>query len=223
MSEAEDAGWRRAGAGADVFRRPARVSPGFPFTPLPDDPPSGAPLRLDESAAIARAAAGDHEAFLELFARHSGPLQATLRARLASREDAREILQETWLRAWEHLARLRDPRELHAWLVTIALNLARARRRRGREQSVAPEELEPPVHDAGPERLGEVEELARLRAGMAALPARQREVLDLRVNHGLTHADIARVLAISEEASRASYYQGLRRLKAALGPGEDER
>ena len=177
---------------------------------------------MDESEVIARAVAGDHQAFHELLERHSGPLHATLRTRLANREDAREILQETWLRAWEHLARLREPGQLHAWLVTIALNLARARSRRALERGAAEGELERPVHDPGPDGLAEAEELERLRAHMAELPARQREVVDLRVNHELSHADIARLLAISEEASRANYYQALRRLKSALAPeGED--
>lgn len=177
---------------------------------------------MDESALIARAVAGDHQAFHELLQRHSAPLLATLRARLANREDAREILQETWLRAWEHLARLREPGQLHAWLVSIALNQVRARARRSLERGAGEDELERPVHDPGPEALGEREELERLRARMAELPARQREVLDLRVNHELSHAEIARLLGISEEASRANHYQALRRLKGALAPeGED--
>jgi DNA-directed RNA polymerase specialized sigma24 family protein len=49
------------------------------------------------------------------------------------------------------------------------------------------------------------------------LPARQREVVDLRVNHELSHAEIAALLGITEEASRASYYQALRRLREGLG------
>ena len=51
---------------------------------------------------------------------------------------------------------------------------------------------------------------------MRELPARQREVMDLRVNHGLSHAEIAALLEISEESSRANYYQALRRLRAAF-------
>ncbi|MEQ1894213.1 MAG: sigma-70 family RNA polymerase sigma factor [Planctomycetota bacterium] len=177
---------------------------------------------MDESAVIARAMAGDHQAFHELLERHSGPLLATLRARLANREDAREILQETWLKAWEHLARLREPGQLHAWLVSIALNQVRARARRARESAADPLVLERAVEDPGSEQLGELEELARLRAHMAELPARQREVVDLRVNHELSHLDIARLLGISEEASRANYYQALRRLKGALAPEGDD-
>lgn len=166
--------------------------------------------------------AGDHQAFHELLERHSAPLFATLRARLANREDAREVLQETWLKAWEHLERLREPERLHAWLLTIALNLVRARQRRSLERNAAEGELEGAAAEPGRAQLVEDEELARLRARMAELPARQREVVDLRVNHELSHAEIARLLGIREEASRANYYQALRRLKGALaGEGDD--
>lgn len=170
---------------------------------------------MDESELVERVLAGERDAFHVLLQRHSASLLATLVSFLGNREDAREVFQETWLRAYQHLARLRDPARLRAWLVSIALNLARARRRRPVEQVLAEEHV-PHLCDEGGE-LEHDEELAALRQHMAALPARQREVVDLRVNHELSHAEIAALLGISEEASRANYYQGLRRLKDALG------
>jgi RNA polymerase sigma-70 factor (ECF subfamily) len=172
---------------------------------------------VDESEVIARVLGGEREAFHVLLQRHNAPLFATLYAALGQREDAREVLQETWLRAYQHLARLREPTRFRAWLLTIALNLVRARQRRGREQEwepVAEHEARAVLDEEdGAER---EEELAALRRRMAELPARQRNVVDLRVNHELTHAEIADLLAISEEASRANYYQALKRLKETL-------
>ncbi len=197
-----------------------------------------APSEADESAdaaesvAIARVLAGEREAFHVLLERHSAPLLATLRGALSNREDAREVLQETWLRAYANLGRLREPARLRAWLLSIALNLARARHRRGLERSLA-DGLEPAAGAAPAqaealeqdlERAEErAQELARVRARMAALPARQREVVDLRVNHELNHAEIAQLLGISAQASRANYYQGLQRLKQALSPARGTR
>lgn len=175
---------------------------------------------MDESEVIARVLAGEREAFHVLLQRHNAPLFATLCAALGQREDAREVLQETWLRAYQHLARLREPTRFRAWLLTIALNLARARHRRANERGLEPGDEHDPravLVDEGP--LERHEELAALRRRMAELPARQREVVDLRVNHELSHAEIARLLAISEEASRASYYQALKRLREALRHG----
>jgi len=183
-------------------------------------PPPQVESRAGESAgdsdAIARVLAGEREAFHVLLERHSAPLLASLRAALANREDAREVLQETWLRAYQNLAQLREPARLRAWLLSIALNLARARRRRSPELELG--EIEPASESTSDSdaRLAELEDLARLRARMAALPARQREVVDLRVNHELSHAEIALLLGITEESSRANYYQGLQRLKQAL-------
>ena len=137
---------------------------------------------------------------------------------LGNPEDAREVFQETWLRALERLDTLRETDRLAAWLVSIALNQVRARLRRSggiarREPDERVEAID--ESDVG-ERLAEREEAELLRARMRELPARQREVMDLRVNHGLSHAEIAALLEISEESSRANYYQALRRLRAAF-------
>jgi len=169
---------------------------------------------VHDSELVARALAGEREAFHALLERHSAALLATLLATLGNREDAREVFQDTWLRAHQHLGRLREPARVRAWLVTIALNLARARRRRHAAQELDPEAAGAPV-EVGQD-LERDEELVALRRHMSALPARQRQVLDLRVNHELGHAEIAAQLGITEEASRASFYQGLKRLREAL-------
>jgi len=174
---------------------------------------------LDDADLVARVLAGEREPFHVLFRRHAAPLFATLRSTLGNRDDAREVFQETWLRAFEGLGTLREPARLRSWLLSIALNLARVRRRRWIERSaLAVEGPDEPVGEDGVQhRLEADEELAALRRSIAELPARQREVVDLRVNHELSHAEIAALLGITEEASRASYYQALRRLREGLG------
>ncbi|HEX6882904.1 MAG TPA: sigma-70 family RNA polymerase sigma factor [Planctomycetota bacterium] len=177
---------------------------------------------MHDSELVARALAGEREAFHELLERHSAALLATLVATLGNREDAREVFQDTWLRAHQHLGRLREPARVRAWLVTIALNLAHARRRRPAARELDPEA--PGVPELPGADLERDEELAALRRQMDALPARQRQVLDLRIHHELDHAEIAAQLGITEEASRASFYQGLKRLKGALArPGRKVR
>lgn len=176
---------------------------------------------------IVRVLAGDRESFHDLVRRHESPLWATLRWRLRNLEDAREVFQETWLRAFEGLARLRDPGRLRSWLLSIALNLARQRLRR---PAASPEEIDARGGGGLADREGEEaepgaelerrEEIASLRVEIESLPPRQREVVDLRVNHALSHAEIAGLLEISEESSRANYYQALRRLRTRMGAGE---
>lgn len=183
------------------------------------------PSTVDDRDIIARVLAGERDIFHVLVERHASPLYSTLRAQLGNREDAREVFQETWLRAFAGLDTLRDGTRLRAWLVTIALNLVRARRRHAldRPGAAAEEALELVAGEHVEARLERDEELGALRQALQGLPARQREVLDLRVNHELSHAEIARLLAITEEASRANTYQALKRLKAALGPDEEGR
>ncbi|MEM7310583.1 MAG: sigma-70 family RNA polymerase sigma factor [Planctomycetota bacterium] len=174
-------------------------------------------METSDREIIRRVLGGEHERFHELVQRHAGPLWGTLTASLADREEAREILQETWVRAFEGLSSLRDPDRLRSWLVSIALNLVRQLGRRPRLASLdgggegpGGEPLPAPEPADGPE---ERETLAAVRAEMERLPRRQREVLDLRLNHELSHREIAHALGITEESSRANAYQALRRLR----------
>ena len=166
--------------------------------------------------------AGDRDAFHGIVERHGPPVWSGLTRLLGNREDAREVFQETFTRAFERLGSLREPGRLRSWLLSIALNQARARLRRPlsmRALDPAEEQLgiagsAPPSSEAA-----ETHERAELvLAAVAALPPRQRQVVELRMNSELSHAEIAAALGISEDASRANYYQGLRQLKARLEP-----
>lgn len=178
------------------------------------------PRALDRSddELIGRVLSGDRESFHALVRRYTPGIWSTISRRLARRVDAEEVLQETWLAAWEHLAELREPDRLRSWLVSIAYNRLRQRARRAElETTHELDELSASDESGLTRELAGRELVERLRAAMARLPARQREVLDLRVNHGMDHADVARVLEISADSSRASLYQALKRLRTELG------
>lgn len=189
----------------------------------PDPGPGPGPGR--DQALVAAVLGGDRERFGELVERHGAPVWAAVSRFLGDVDDANEVFQETWLRALERLASLKEPDRLRSWLLSIALNLCRSRHRRRREvglQAAAAEDeswagsepagaLEEP-HEA----LEREDELGRLRAAVAQLPPRQRAVVELRLAEGLSHAEIAAALGIREENARANLYQALRRLKAEL-------
>jgi len=171
---------------------------------------------LNDRELVARFLAGERECFGLLVRRHGKPLWATLRRSAADIEEARDVFQETWLRAFEGLGSLRDTSRLRSWLLSIALNLVRQGHRR--KERFAAGALVPDL-PADVDVSLEVdlrEEVALLRQRITQLPPRQRQVLDLRSNHGLSHAEIACMLGISEESSRANYYQALRKLRAEL-------
>jgi RNA polymerase sigma-70 factor (ECF subfamily) len=173
---------------------------------------------------ITKVLAGDRDRFHVLVQRHAAPLWGTVRASLSNLDDAHEVFQETWLRAFQRLETLREPERLRAWLATIALNLVRQhlRKRVVPAESIEILEAEPSGEESTEEYVARAEEILLLRTRVAELPPRQREVVDLRLNHELSHAEIAELLDIREDASRASYYQALRRLKAGFAEDDPE-
>jgi len=184
-------------------------------------------LETNDRDSIAEVLAGDPERFHDLVRRHSAPLWGTIRSAVSNAEDAREVLQETWLRAFERLHTLREHGRFRAWLLSIALNQVRqALRRRGLVESEPVEHFDGGLDPARSveERAACSEEAEVLRGRIATLPARQREVLDLRLNHELSHGEIAEVLGITPESSRANYYQAVRKLRAVDdAPTQDSR
>lgn len=163
---------------------------------------------------IAAVLAGDRDRFGVLVDRHGPALLAFLARRTRGREEARELFQETLVRAFEGLGDLRAGERLRSWLISIAHNTLRQRLRRPRDEPF-PLDLPAPAEDR--ERLEREESAARARAAVAALPPRQREVFELRVVGELEHARIGELLGITEENSRANFHQAMRSLRARLG------
>lgn len=172
----------------------------------------------DQDLAI-RARAGRREAFDALVARHGPGLLRFLRRLTRRPEDAQDLFQETFLRAYRSLGTLRDPARFRAWVVTIATNAVRRQiERRGEpERSL---ELEPePEGDSGMTALRNLEQAERrtaLRQAMRRLPDRQKAVLSMRLDMNLPFAEIGEALGIREENARAHHYQALRSLRRML-------
>ncbi len=167
---------------------------------------------------LSRVRAGDRQGLHDLVRRHSEPIWGTLRRQFHDLEDVRDVFQETWLRAFECLDGVREPERFRAWLLSIAFNLVRRHRRKNGSRREVPGDdagLADPREEVG-ESLSRQETVSRIRELLEALPPRQREVVDLRLNHELSHAEIADLLGIAEESSRANYYQALRRLRSAF-------
>ncbi|MCC6407745.1 MAG: sigma-70 family RNA polymerase sigma factor [Planctomycetes bacterium] len=150
-------------------------------------------------------------------ARHGPALAAWLARKLSDREEAREVFQETWVRAFEGLAELRATERLRSWLISIAHNVLRQRFRRTAPEPLSPElELERGEHGVGA-ALERAEFAERARAALGRLSGRQREIFLLRVEQELSHAEIAALLEITEENSRAHFHLAIRALRQALG------
>lgn len=158
--------------------------------------------------------------FEQIMRRHEREIMRYLLRALGDRDDAADLFQETWLRAYRAYPRLESDRELRPWLYAIAVNLCRNRARDGGRRMrviVADDQQNPAAKGAGKTHRShhENEGYATVRLGelISALPERQREALQLRYFAGLDYAEIAEIMKCSQLAARANVSQALRKIK----------
>lgn len=158
-----------------------------------------------------------------LAVRYQGEIARFIR-RSVPAADADDLCQETFLRAHRAYAALieRPEAQPRPWLYRIAANVCIDHLRRKSRRIVAPL-VDGPRGGPGPDDIAIArEELARVRAAIEGLPARQRQALVLRRVYGLSYAATARMMGGSEEAARANVYQAIKRLKVVLDTGPSE-
>ena len=179
------------------------------------------PSELAELVALARE--GDPDAFEEVV-RLTYVDTYTLAYRLTGdEEDARDVVQEAYLRAYRGIRRFRGEAQFSTWMYRITANCAathlgrRARHRHDELDDDAPyaegrAEADPQVSaDAGALR-------ERLSAAIGDLPPRLRAVVVLRDVYDLSHTDIAAELGISESAAKVRLHRARRKLRERLFP-----
>ena len=183
------------------------------------------PLTDGSDAELAALAlAGRQDAYRALLARHREGVFRLIRATTGDPHEALDITQETFIAAFAALARYDGERPFSVWVKQIALNKCRdwARRRRVRSfftRAVPLEVAFDLADDAVPADVQAADraELARVAAAMAQLPARLREALVLRTVDGLSQAEAAEVLAVSEKTIETRLFRARAKLKALLG------
>src|SRR5262245_6222983 len=153
--------------------------------------------RTDEEL-VARSIRGDHESFNELILRWERPIYALAYRTLGREEDARDVCQETFLRAFRALPGFRHQAKFSSWLYRIALNLCRDWIRRERRAPVLQILEDVDVESAPVEPSESIEDLVvrkdmarRVEQVMALLPDEQRTAIVLKEYHGLTFQEIA--------------------------------
>jgi len=189
----------------------------------------------DDQELLQRVRAGDQEAFYTLVSRYERPLYRSALAITRSPADAEDVVQETFLRAYEHLAQFRGEAKFQTWLTQIALNTARMRLRKNHgalwesldqprttEEGVLPRDVrewrENPEQQLGRE---EIETL--LHQALKGLPAGYREVVALRDIQLLSTQETAEILGLSVANVKTrllrARLQLRERLAAHLGAG----
>ena len=163
---------------------------------------------------IARWQAGDQQAAALLVERHAPPV-ARFAASLGVRDEVDELVQDTFVRAFQSLDSFRADSQLRTWLFTICKRLLLDRRRaerRRRDVAEVDERDAATEYDALDVMVGD-EMAQRVRDAVNGLTALQREVFTLRVNDGMAYAEIAQVVGSTEGACRVHYHNALRAIK----------
>jgi RNA polymerase sigma-70 factor, ECF subfamily len=184
-----------------------------------------------DAAAVAKARGGDSEAFRLLVERHSRSVYKVAFRITGRAEDAEDVVQETFLKAYRQLNRFEERASFGTWLHRIAWNcsvdLLRARPKR--EQAEEAETLDQlgssstaTATSAGspsPERLmASVQVGDRVKEAMGRLSALERAAFVMRHYEGRTIDEISRALDIRENAAKHSIFRAVRKMRVALEP-----
>jgi RNA polymerase sigma-70 factor (ECF subfamily) len=168
---------------------------------------------------------GHRDAFDAIVARHQRMVYRVCYRFVGSHEDASDLAQDVFVRAYRGLRAFRGGSALSTWLYRIAVNTALnhvGSRPPAAGVLDAARQVDT-VTSPPDERIWRRQEAARVRAAIAKLPDRQRATLILRVYHELTYAEIARVLGSSVGTAKANVFHALRKLKGLLGTPEPRR
>jgi RNA polymerase sigma-70 factor (ECF subfamily) len=178
---------------------------------------------------VSRAQAGDREAFEELVRRHADHLYSVVRHLCGSAEEAEDVTQDTFLRAWRGLRSFRRDALFFTWLYRIGIN--EAKRRSGRELpqallarldeigAVDPADMSEAPH----ERAAQRELRGALECAVHALPLKYRAPLILRDIEGLSTAEASGVLELGEGAFKSRLHRARLAVRAALEEHQRQR
>lgn len=187
-----------------------------------------APERAGDAELVRVVLAGDTGAYRALVERYQDRVYAVLYGMVRNREDARELTQETFVRAYQNLSRYQGQSGFYTWVYRIAMNLGvdHLRRQKQRaadafEDGIATKEMGGAMsegsHRDNPGRSLEKKRLhERLLTALEALPEDQRQIVVLREVDGLSYKEISEVLEIPEGTVMSRLFYARRKLQAAL-------
>lgn len=172
---------------------------------------------------IAKAAAGNQRAVQTLVNMHMPKVYALARRTLQQDQEAEDVTQEAFLRAWKALPDWEPRAKFSTWLYRVTLNLCRDRLRKKRETAM---EQPPEMVDVGlrpDQQLAQNQTHKVLKTAIDALPERQREAITLCGLQELSNIEAAEIMEISVEAMESLLSRARRGLKKSLKDREDLR
>jgi RNA polymerase sigma-70 factor (ECF subfamily) len=177
---------------------------------------------LDEAGLVEACLAGRPGAFDLIVERHRRAVYQLCYRFVGNHEDASDLSQDVFLRAYRGLAAFRGGSALSTWLYRIGVNLClnRVGRKTSPTESIDAQQHIDTRSESASERVLREERGVQVRRAIALLPPKQRATLILRMYHELSHEQIAAVLGSSVGAVKANFFHALANMKKRLGEGE---
>lgn len=190
---------------------------------------------VDEDLLVEAARQGDRRAARALYDLHHEQVWRVVYRMVLNLEEARDLCQETWLRAFSSMGRYHGRSQFGTWLLSIALNATRSRwrRRKGRalvSLSSPPEgvELLPPVPASQRISLEESRRRCAIEDALRILPTKQRQAFVLRYYEELSISEVASAMGCREGSVKSHLFRAIQALRRSLrslseeGGGQDE-
>lgn len=179
---------------------------------------------MTDDQLVAQAQEGDLPAFEELVKKYQREVYGLACRMVSDAEEARDLAQQAFLQAFIHIKSFRRDAQFRTWLFRIAINqcynFLKGRRKFG--DPIDCDEVNLVGEGASPEEdLVSQDDRRRLHAAMAQLPAKQRAVITLKIEQGLSYQEISQILGGTAGAARVNYCQALKTLKKHM-QSEDE-
>jgi RNA polymerase sigma-70 factor (ECF subfamily) len=182
----------------------------------------------NDAAVVAQVLGGDRDAYRALVERHSRAVFRLAYRMMGNEQDAEDVVQETFLKAYRSLRNFEERSKFSTWLYRITSNCALdlIRKRQRHEQKREPEPLEEsevvaqlPAADPTPDRLTLSGELGKqIGAAMCELSPMERAAFVLRHHEGQTIEEIGRQLGLEPSATKNSIFRAVQKLRRALEP-----
>jgi len=178
---------------------------------------------MTESQLVARAQDGELPAFEELVIKYQREVYGLACRILSDPEEAKDMTQQAFLQAFVHIKSFRQDAQFRTWLFRIAINQC-YNYLKSRKKFGDPVDMDTMVivgNESPESDLVSRDNRQRLYAALEKLPAKQRAVITLKVEQGLSYQEISQVLGGTAGAARVNYCQALKTLKKYF-QSEDE-
>lgn len=179
----------------------------------------------DDRALVARHRAGDAAAFDALVRRHQEGVRRLAHRYVRDDEEARDVAQRAFVRAFEKLDQYRGDASFRTWLYRLAVSVAlnHVRGGAGRAHEAVPLDDDVAFTNAlETSKLVAAELWRKVSERLESLPPRQRLVVELRIFHDLSFDEIGAIVDSSEDAAKANFRHAVVRLRALLPIGSDD-